>query len=386
MTDVFIYDALRTPRAKAKANGGLAKFEPYDLVASQISALKDSCGEIVSKAEGLIVGCVTQTGAQGANIALVSKLRADLDERVFAHTVNNYCASGLSAIGIAAGKIASGQIEFALAGGVEMMSRVPFNSDNSDYYFDTSFPPATRYIPVILAADRLVNSEGLTRKELDNVAFVSQTKAAAAQNNPQLLKSLIPLGGLDKEECVRPNTSMESLAALPAAFASYQTDYADALEGKFFPPTLTLGHAPPLCDGAGIALIGGKLGGTKPRARILAFAESGGNSHASLTAGFLAMEKALNIAKMNLHDLDCIEFMESFAVTIAKFLRDFDVDTEKVNISGGHLAKGHPMGASGAILTSTLLDSLEFKNGTIGMVVISGASGVGTAMIVERLK
>lgn len=385
MADVFIYDALRTPRAKANAKGGLAQFAPHDLVKFQIDALKARVGDDVTKAEGLTLGCVTQTGAQGANIALVSKLRAGLNENVFAHSINNYCASGLSAIGIASAKVASGQMDFALAGGVEMMSRVPFNSDNADYYSDKSFAPQTRYIPVVLAADRLVNSEGLTREELDRAAFISQTKAAAAQRNPQLLKSLIPTGNLFTEECVRPNTSMESLAALPCAFASLQSEYADALQGKVFAPSLTLGHAPPLCDGAGIALIGRHGADTKPRAKILAFAESGGNSQESLTAGFLAMEKVLGIAKMKLNDIDCIEFMESFAVTIAKFLRDFPIDHDKVNISGGHLAKGHPMGASGAILTSTLLDCLEYKNGNIGMVVISGASGVGTAMIVERL-
>ena len=385
MAGVFIYDALRTPRGKANQKGGLAQFAPYDLVKFQIDALGGRLGESVYRAEGLILGCVTQTGAQGANIALVSKLRAGLNENAFAHAINNYCASGLSAIGIAAAKVASGQIDSALAGGVEMMSRVPFNGDNADYYSDTSFPLDTRYIPVVLAADRLVHSEGLSRLELDKVAYISQVKASTAQTNPVLLKSLIKSGSLDKEECVRPQTNMETLAALPTAFNSLQSEYAEALAGEIFAPSLTLGHAPPLCDGAAIALIGNAECATKPRARILAFAEAGGNSQASLTAGFAAMEKALKIAKMTLEDIDCIEFMESFAVTIAKFLRDYPIDIAKVNISGGHLAKGHPMGASGAILTSTLLDCLEFKDENIGMVVISGASGVGTAMIVERL-
>jgi acetyl-CoA C-acetyltransferase/acetyl-CoA acyltransferase len=176
----------------------------------------------------------------------------------------------------------------------------------------------------------------------------------------------------------------DKLAAMPPAFGGLQDEYADALGGTHFAPLLTLGHAPPLCDGAGLALLGGKGLGT-PRARVIAFAESGGDPAASLTAGFAAMGKALARAGLSLGDIDRIEFMESFAVTIAKFLRDFGVDPLRVNVSGGHIAKGHPMGASGAILTSTLLDCLDAADGTLGLVVVSGAAGTGAAMIVERM-
>lgn len=382
--DIFIYDAVRTPRGKAKADGGLAGLAPHELVRHQIEALRARCGDPAATPEALLLGCVGQVGDQGGHIALISKLHAGLPDHCAAHSINNYCTSGLSAIGQAAAMIGSGQAQSVLAGGVECMSRVPFMGDNASYYTDTSFPPRTRYIPVVLAADRLANAEGFSRSELDAVALASQQKAAAAEANPALVHSRIATGNLTHEECIRPSTDGASLAAMPPGFETLQDHYAEALDRKRFEPLHTLGHAPPVCDGAALALIGSP-GLGKARARILGFAESGGDPAASLTAGFAAMDKALARAGVTLADIDRIEFMEAFAVTIAKFLRDYAVDPAKVNVSGGHIAKGHPMGASGAILASTLLDCVEQGNGTLGLVVVSGASGVGAAMVVERL-
>lgn len=342
-------------------------------------------GEAVNAPEALLLGCIGQVGDQGGHIALVSKLHAGLPDAAAAHTINNYCASGLSAIGHAAAMVGSGQAETVLAGGVECMSRVPFMADRAKYYTDASFPDRTRYIPVVLAADRLAAAEGFTRGELDAVALISQQRAAAAEQNPALIRSRIPTGTLQAEECIRSKTDAASLAAMPTGFGALQDPYADALGGARFEPLHTLSHAPPVCDGAAIALVG-KAGLGQPRARILAFAECGGDPVASLTAGFAAMDKALASAGLELADMDRIEFMESFAVTIARFLRDRRVDHAKVNVSGGHIAKGHPMGASGAILTSTLLDCLDEADGTLGLIVVSGASGVGAAMVIERLR
>lgn len=322
---------------------------------------------------------------QGGHIALVSKLHAGLPDATAAHSLNNYCASSLSAIGQAAAMVESGQVESALAGGVEMMSQVPFMGDRASFYEDTSFPHRTRYIPVVLAADRLANAEKIGRAELDAVALASQQKAAAAENDLLLQASRIATGTLAGEECIRPTTSAEGLAAMPPSFGGLQTQYADALNGATFEPMHSVSHAPPVCDGAGLALLGGKDLTPRPRARILAFAESGGDPEASLTAGFAAMGKVLARAGLSLADMDRIEFMEAFAVTIAKFLRDYPVDPDRVNVGGGHIAKGHPMGASGAILASTLLDCLHACGGNLGLVVLSGASGVGAAMIVERM-
>ena len=384
MDAVYIYDALRTPRGKARPDGGLAALSPQELVRLQIDALSSRTDNAAREAESLLLGCVTQSGAQGGHIALVSKLHAGLPDAMAAITLNNYCTSGLSAIGLAAAMVGSGQVRSALAGGVEMMSHVPFMADRASYYGDTVLPPRARYIPPVVAADRLAAMEGIGRAALDEGALLSQDRAAASEGNAALNASRIPTNGLAAEECPR-GTTAEKLAALPAAFGAMQADFAAALEGETFPALHSLAHAPPMCDGAAMALIGGAAIPAQPRARVLAFAERGGDPAASLTAGFSAMDAALASAGLALSDMDRIEFMEAFAVTIAKFMRDRAPDMARVNVGGGHLAKGHPMGASGAILLSTLLDALDAADGRYGLVVTTGAGGAGTAMVVERM-
>jgi len=334
--------------------------------------------------ESLILGCVGQIGDQGANIALVSKLHAGIDESASAFTLNNYCVSGLTAIGLASRQIA-GRDASVLAGGVEMMSRVPFMADKAGYYTDASFPKRSRYVPVVLAADRLAEAENISRAELDRLALISQQRAAAAEAVPAFAASRIAIGALSRDECIRPQTSAESLAAMEPGFAALAEHYAAALDGPI-DHRHTIAHAPPVCDGAGLALVSGapEIGGRQARARVLAYAEAGGDPHASLLAGMTAMHRALQQAGLSLDHMDRIEFMESFAVTMAIFLRDHVVDLEKVNVAGGHMAKGHPMGASGAILLSSLLDNLDQCGGRYGLVVCTGAGGVGAAMIVER--
>ena len=381
---VYLYDAVRTPRGKARPDGGLAALSPQELVRSQAAALAARCGDIVATPDALLLGCVTQAGAQGGHIALVSKLHAGLPDSTAAHSINNYCASGLSAIGQAVAKVASGEATHILAGGVESMSASQFLGDRADFYANDALPPRARFVPPVLGADRLAHAEGIARGELDAVALDSQQKAGAAENDAALQASRIATGTLTGEECIRPQTSVESLAAAPPAFGELQAQYAGALEGATFDPLHSIAHAPPICDGAGLALVGGEGLGPSPRARVIAFAERGGDPAASLTAGFAAMDKVLARAGLTLDDMDRIEFMEAFAVTIAKFLRDRGADPARVNVSGGHLAKGHPMGASGAILTSTLLDALDACGGRYGLVVLTGAMGVGAAMIVER--
>lgn len=385
MKNTYLHDAVRTPRGKAKPDGGLAGFSPQELVRQQADALRQRVGENAAQPDILLLGCVGQVGTQGGHIALVSKLHAGLPDATAAHSLNNYCASGLSAIGQAAAMVGSGLVESALAGGVEMMSQVPFMGDRASFYTDMSFPHRARYIPVVLAADRLANAEQIGRAELDAVALVSQQKAGAAESDSVLQGSRIATGTLSGEECIRPATTADGLAAMPPSFGALQAQYADAMNGATFEALHSVSHAPPVCDGAGLALVGGKGLTPQPRARILAFAESGGDPEASLTAGIAAMDKVLARAGLSLANMDRIEFMEAFAVTIAKFLRDYPVDPDRVNVGGGHIAKGHPMGASGAILASTLLDCLDACDGTLGLVVLSGASGVGAAMIVERI-
>jgi acetyl-CoA C-acetyltransferase len=390
---VYIYDAVRTPRGKARADGGLAGLTPQELVRQLYTALNERSEGAAASAEALVLGCVGQIGAQGGNIALISKLHSGLRDEVVAYTLNNYCVSSLSAIARAAHSVGSGQTTCALAGGVEMMSRVPFMADKADYYSDASFPVRTRYIPVALAADRLAEDENISRASMDELAFESHRRAATADSSRWLTRSRIAIKthdgsmALAKDECVRPQTTLENLATMTPAFAALAGAYAAALDGRKIDHRHTIAHAPPICDGASLALIGADCDVRIPaRARIVSYAEIGGDPHASLLAGFAAMDRALAGASMKLGDIDCIEFMEAFGVTIAKFLRDRDVDPARVNVSGGHLAKGHPMGASGGMLLSTLLDALDSRDATTGLVVASGASGIGAAMVIERLQ
>ncbi|HKS53660.1 MAG TPA: acetyl-CoA C-acyltransferase [Steroidobacteraceae bacterium] len=386
----YLFDVVRSPRGKARADGGLAQLKPQELVRQLCSALDERAGDAPSqRTEALVLGCVGQIGAQGGNIALVSKLHSGLPDEAAAYTLNNYCVSSLTAIGQAAAMVNSGQVRNALAGGVEMMSRVPFMADAADYYTDPAMPARSRYIPVALAADRLAEDEGIDRSTLDAFALRSQQRAAAAEANPALIRSRIPMVRADgatalaTEECVRPQTSAASLAAMQPAFVELAKAYAEPL-GRSVDHRHTIAHAPPICDGASLALVGDKDAARRPRARIVSYAQCGGDPYASLLAGIGAMDRVLDQAGMKLQDVDCIEFMEAFAVTIAKFMRDRDVDPERVNVAGGHLAKGHPMGASGGILLSTLLDVLEARGASTGLVVASGAAGVGAAMLVER--
>lgn len=377
-----IYDAVRTPRGKGKSEGGLAARKPDELVAALVEALGErGAGPLTPDA--LILGAVGQVGAQGGNIALVSKFRAKLPDSTSAVSINNFCVSGLTAMGQAHGLVESGQADSVLAGGVEMMSRVPFMADKADFYTDTSLPNRSRYLLVALAADRLAEDQNISREELDTAALRSQQRSAAAEATA-LVASRIAVDGLDREECVRVGTA-DSLAAMEPAFGAAAAHYKDIL-GRDIDHRHTIAHAPPIADGAGLALIAAEGAiDAKPRARIIASAEVGGDPAESLTASFGALDKVLRRAELTLDDMDRIEFMEAFAVSIVQFLRDYDVSPERVNVSGGHLAKGHPLGASGAILLSTLLDALDEAEGRYGLVVAAGASGAGSAMIVERL-
>jgi acetyl-CoA C-acetyltransferase/acetyl-CoA acyltransferase len=381
MSEPYLHIALRTPRGKARPDGGLASETPHGLVAQLVDAMEARGHDPRGRAERMTLGCVGQVGAQGGHIALIAKLKAELPDGVAVHSLNNFCASGLSAVGAAAAAVASGQAQWALGGGVEMLSKVAFMADKADYYTATDMPPDRRYMQVALAADLLAEKEGITRDELDQVALVSQARAAAAEDQPGLIASRIAVAGLDREEAVRPMT-LDRLQSLPPAFPPLAEAYRSLLGDRQIDHRHTVAHAPPMTDGAALALIGPREGAI---ARIVAHQEVGGDPWDSLTAGFAAMDKALAKAGLTLADMDRIEFMEAFAVAHAKFLRDRAPDPDRVNVSGGHVAKGHPMGATGGVLLSTLVDALTDSGGTLGLVVATGAQGVGVATIVERI-
>ncbi|MFV3075297.1 acetyl-CoA C-acyltransferase [Niveispirillum fermenti] len=388
--EAFIFDAVRSPRGKVRPDGPLAGVEPAGLVAQLAQALDGRVAGAVGKADALILGCVTQTGAQGGHVALLSKFRAGLPDAATAISVNNFCVSSLSAIGMAVARVALGNDRAVLAGGVEHMSLVPMMGDKASYYRDMTYPVKSRFVPVAIGADRLAATWGVGRDLLDAAALTSQSRAVAAEDDPALSRSRIPVRDttgaviLQVDECIRPTTP-EKLAGLAPAFGDLARTFAAALEGENVAPVHTIAHTPPMCDGAALALVGARDAfDVAPRARVVAFAEAGGDPHASLTAGFASMEKCLAQAGLTLADMDRIEFMEAFGVTVARFLRDYPVDAARVNVAGGALSRGHPLGASGGVLLSSLLDALEACDGRYGLAVGAGGSGVGAAILIER--
>ncbi|MFC4724184.1 acetyl-CoA C-acyltransferase [Glycocaulis abyssi] len=402
MTQTYIYDAVRSPRGKAKEDGGLAALKPHALTGQLIDALAARNGaDAVRGAASLTLGCVGQVGAQGGHIALVTRLHTGLPDVVRALTINNYCVSGLTAVGMAASEAdASGDDRLRLSGGVEMMSAVPFMGDKAHYYADAKTAAALRYAPVALSADLMATMEGFSKDDLDAVTARSHNRAAAAWEKGGLSEVIAIKGGdgqvsLTHDESVRAGMSVEKLAGFGPAFAEMGAAGFDAVMLKARPELKEINHVhsvancPPVCDGAALALVGskgaGEAVGIKPKARIRAAVEATGDPVLQLTAGFAAMEQLLKKTGLKLSDFDRIEFMEAFAATPVKFERDYQPDMDKVNPEGGHLAMGHPMGASGAILLATMLGGLERSGGSLGLIVAHGGSGVGSAMVVERV-
>ena len=391
--DTYIYDCVRTPRAKGKPDGTLSGLEPQDLVSQLVTALDQRNDGACQRAEQMPLGCVGQVEAQGGNIATLARLHAGLPDGISAYSLNNHCISGLTAIGNASNAVAAGQAEVALAGGVEQMSRVPFLADRAAFYKNRSLPKASRFHIPALAADLLATREQISRTELDRVSARSHERAHRAETeDTRLNRSRIPVyynGGsayLDRDERVRSDVTMEGLAELDPAFPKLDEFNAALVADREHEARHSVSNAPGMVDGAAMGVIGagGLAGMPPPRARIVAIAESTGAPADGLTGGFASMHRILKRTGMTLSDFDRIEFMEAFAVVPALFLRDYDVDPDKVNVAGGHLAKGHPLGASGAILASSLLDVLDAADGNLGLVVATGASGLGAAMILER--
>ncbi|MFT5577095.1 MAG: acetyl-CoA C-acetyltransferase [Bermanella sp.] len=319
----------------------------------------------------------------------MSKLFAGLPDSCSAMTVNHFCASGLSSIGLAANACALGQSRLALAGGVECMSQVPFMADKAAYYSDTSLPVTQRYLPVAVSADLLATQFRISRSDLDEVTAQSHRRAASAQRyQSSRLGIFNPDGSVmaQEDECIRPQTNRESLALLPPAFESIAAAYAATLTGRDIDYRHSIANAPAMVDGAALALVGNAGASERaPRARILGWTDAGADPGESLTGGMAAMDKLLKRLRVKLADIDRIEFMEAFAVVPVLFQQRYDPDPARVNISGGHLAKGHPMGATGAVLLSTLCDVLERDDKPLGLVVATGASGTGSAMLIERV-
>ncbi len=398
---VYIYDAVRSPRGKGRPNGSLAAITPVRLVEQLVRALEARNGlETVRSAQHLTLGCVTQVGVQGGHLALAARIQAGLPDTMACLTINNFCVSGLSALADAARRVESGQVDLALAGGVESMSQVGFLTDAADYYADLAMAATMGWAPVGLAADLLATQEGLSRADLDQAVVTSHTRAAAAWRDGRHADRVIPIRGADgalalaTDENIRDFGDGASLARLPSVFAATGAQGFDEILLSHRPGLAavnhlhTMAHCPPISDGAALILVGnaevGRHLGLRPLARIRAVAETADDRVIQLTAGFRAMTQALDRAGLTLADVDAIEFMEAFAAVPVLFQRDYAPDPARVNPNGGHLAMGHPMGATGAILATALLEDMAQLDAQTGLVVATGGVGVGAAMVLER--
>ncbi len=404
----YIFDAVRTPRGKGRApkdgkpGGALSGTAPHDLVAGLVAALGERNGsDALKEARRMILGCVGQVGAQGGHIALVSRLAAGLSDDVAVKTVNNYCVSGLTAVNEGALWAQAGYGGLTLAGGVEMLSKVGFLADKADYYTNPSLIQDLRWAPPIMGAELIATLEGYEKADLDALSLRSHQRAADAWDKGHYAASVIPVKDKDgevllaRDELIRAHMTAEDLAAMPPAFAKQGAMGFDAMMLKAHPELSeishvhSIGNCPGMADGAALVLVGskeaGEAAGLTPRAKITAIADSAGDPVLQFTAGFAAMNEVLRQSGRSLSDMDRIEFMEAFAAIPHKFLTDYDVDPDKVNVNGGHLAMGHPMGATGAILLTSLVHELERSGGQTGLVVTHAGGGIGAAMMIERV-
>ena len=402
MSEAFIYDAVRTPRGKNRG-GALHSVKPIDLVTGLIDALRERNPDLDDKAiDDIVLGVVSPVGEQGSDIARVAAIVAGLDESVAGVQVNRFCASGLEAVNIAAQKVGSGFENLVLAGGVESMSRVPLGSDGGAWAQDPTTNYDTYFVPQGIGADLIATTEGFTRADVDAFAAESQKRAAAAWENSLFENSIIPVKDingitvLDRDEHMRPGSTVESLSQLPPAFAKLaaQTGFDEVALQKYhwveaIDHVHTAANSSGIVDGAALAILGdeevGQKMGMKPRARIVSTAVTGSEPTIMLTGPTPATKKALDKAGMTVDDIDLFELNEAFAAVVLKWMKDLNIPHDKVNVNGGAIAMGHPLGATGAMILGTVLDELERRDLKRGLVTLCIGAGMGIATIIERV-
>ena len=403
MTDAYIYDAVRSPRGKGRADGSLHELTSVALSAKILNALKDRNGLEGHAVEDVIWGNVTQVGEQGGCLARSAVLLSDLDESIPGLAINRFCASGMEAVNLAANQIQGGAGRAYIAGGVEMMGRVAMGSDGAAIAVDPTLAMKTYFVPQGISADIIATQYGFTRDQADALAVQSQARAAAAWADNRFAKSIIEISDqnglpiLAHDEYMRPKTDMQTLGALKPAFK----DIGESMPGfdkvalMKYPHLERINHihhagnSSGIVDGAAALLIGnaefGRAHGLKPRARIRATAKIGSDPTIMLTGPVPATEKILRDSGLSIKDIDLFEVNEAFAAVVLRFQQAFDVDPDLVNVNGGAIAMGHPLGATGAIIIGTLLDELERSDKTLGLATLCIASGMGAATIIERI-
>ncbi|MEM9755057.1 MAG: acetyl-CoA C-acetyltransferase [Pseudomonadota bacterium] len=403
MTDAYIYDAIRTPRGKGRKDGSLHEVTSARLSAFTLNTLKDRNGLDGPAVEDVIWGNVTQVGEQGGCLARTAVLASDLDESIPGLSINRFCASGLEAVNLAANQVRAGAGHAYIAGGVEMMGRVPMGSDGAAIAADPAIAMQTYFVPQGISADIIATEYGFSRDDADAYAVESQARAARAWDERRFAKSVVPvrdingLSILDHDEYMRPGTDMQSLGGLKPAFKDMGETMPgfDAVALMKYPHLERIhhihhaGNSSGIVDGAAAVLIGSKdwgaARGLTPRARIKANAKIGTDPTINLTGPVPVTEKILAETGMEIGDLDLIEVNEAFSAVVLRFLQAFDADHARVNVNGGAIAMGHPLGATGAMILGTLLDEMERADKATGLATLCVASGMGAATILERV-
>jgi acetyl-CoA C-acetyltransferase len=400
-TEALVFDTLRTPRGKGKSTGSLHGTKPVDLVVGLIHELLARHDDLdPTRVDDVVLGCVSPLGDQGADIAKTAALKAGLPDSVAGVQLNRFCASGLEAVNIAAQKVASGWEDLVLAGGVESMSRVPMGSDGGPWMMDPETSYDTSFVPQGVGADLIATIDRFSRGEVDAYAARSQARAAAAQADGRFAGSVVPVKDrnghvvLDHDELIRAETTVEQLSRLKPAFAAIaELGGFDAVARQKYhwiekiDHVHTAGNSSGIVDGASLLAIGSaeiaeELGLT-PRARIIATAVSGADPTIMLTGPAPASRKALAKAGITVEDLDLVEINEAFAVVVLRFVKDMGLDMDKVNVNGGAIAMGHPLGATGGMILGTLIDELHRTGGRYGLATLCVAGGMGIATVVE---
>lgn len=397
----YIYDAIRTPRGKGKKDGALHQASPIWLTRTLLKEMQQRHHLDTSLVDDIVLGCVTPVGEQGSDIARIAALDAGWDQRVAGVTLSRYCASGLESINLAAAKVMSGMEEMVVAGGVESMSRVPMGSDGGAWYMDPRVNDATGFVPQGVGADTIATLKGFSRSDVDEFATESHRRAAAAWEKGYFDKSVVPVKDinglllLDKDETIRPNTDVATLAKLNPSFAMPgQMGFDSVILDKYTTIEKVnhvhhAGNSSGIVDGAAICLIGsaaaGDKAGLKPRAKITMAAVIGSEPSIMLTGPTPACKKALDKAGMQAFDIDLWEINEAFAAVPMNTASDFGISLDKVNVNGGAIAMGHPLGATGAMLMTTVLDELERCDLKTAIVTLCVGGGMGIATIIERV-
>jgi acetyl-CoA C-acetyltransferase len=402
MTDAFVYDTVRTPRGRGKKDGSLHEVTPIYLAKTVLQQIRDRNDLDTSLVDDVVLGCVEPVGEQGSDIARVAVLDADYAETTAGVQINRFCASGLEATNMAAAQVMSGQSDMAIGGGVESMSRVPMMSSGGAWPVDPEVAFHTYFAPQGIGADLIATKWGYSRDDVDSYAIESQKRAQHAKDSGFFKNSIVPVNDingltiLDHDEHMRPDATMQSLASLNPSFQMPGEQFGfDSVAQLRYPEVEKMihvhhaGNSSGIVDGAAAVLVGneeaGKKANLKPRARIRSFASIGSEPCIMLTGPAAAAEKALKRAGMTADDIDLWELNEAFAAVVLRFMEAYNIPHDKINVNGGAIAMGHPLGATGAMILGTVLDELERRNLSTALVTLCVGAGMGTATIIERV-